>query len=90
MRRPPPPDPDRPSPAAAALTSLGHATPAAGAGQTGQWFREVPPFRVQLSDLVFFYFLFFLFSFPLLFCSYLLHYLTTCYFVSCLVTLTES
>ena len=60
--------PDRPSPphacccrrphlkpvaAGQALTSLGHATPAAGAGQTGQWF------RVRLSDLVFFFFLFF-------------------------------
>jgi hypothetical protein len=65
--------------AAAALTSLGHATPAAGAGQTGQWFR-----RSGFGSQIWYFF------FSFLFCSYLLEYLTTCYFVSSLVTLTES
>ena len=56
------------SPVAAgqALTSLGHAMPAAGAEEIGQWFGS------KLSDLVCFFFFFFLFY------SYLLDYLLLC------------
>ena len=75
--------PDRPSPPHACCCRRPHLTRSRHACCWSWTDRTVvPPFQVRLlvSDLVFFFFLSY----------FVLIYLTTCYFVSCLVTLTES